>query len=429
MNSYYSGLYWTEEDNIDRKMVRNHLRVVGTAHVGQLVVDCWQKSGDLIGVPRYWARSQGLPGQDRTVCPRASWPAFRGKYRDNQPKALQEMLGALKQHQSYLLQAHTGFGKSLVGLSGVAALQTNVLVVAHKTDLLKQWRDSAKDFFGVESGLVQGDQWDWKHKVVVTTMQTLIKNLDKLPKGFKEHFGCLLIDEGHHMPCDTLTNIVSALPARYRIGMSATWNRTDNLGRVWELHFGKLGTKFKDVNQETKKYVHFLPVKLNLSDKSHYIKGKLSHSKYITSIGQSQELVWVLIDKIQAALDQGRRVLVVSHRTDQLKMFKIGLDSRGVKSIMYTGPSKTTKEQARQCRVILATAQKVSEGTDIPELDTLVMATPIGDITQVAGRITRKHKGKKSPLIIYPIIQTPYLIAISKKIVKQAAALDFKQIK
>ena len=96
---------------------------------------------------------------------------------------------------------------------------------------------------------------------------------------------------------------------------------------------------------------------------------------------------------------------------------------------MYTGPSKTTKEQARQCRVILATAQKVSEGTDIPELDTLVMATPIGDITQVAGRITRKHKGKKSPLIIYPIIQTPYLIAISKKIVKQAAALDFKQIK
>ena len=40
------------------------------------------------------------------------------------------------------------------------------------------------------------------------------------------------------------------------------------------------------------------------------------------------------------------------------------------------------------------------EGLDIPRLDTLVMATPKGDIVQASGRVQRKHSEKRVPLIV-----------------------------
>ena len=40
------------------------------------------------------------------------------------------------------------------------------------------------------------------------------------------------------------------------------------------------------------------------------------------------------------------------------------------------------------------------EGVDIPELDTLFMATPIGNVVQAVGRILREHPDKKSPVVV-----------------------------
>ena len=45
--------------------------------------------------------------------------------------------------------------------------------------------------------------------------------------------------------------------------------------------------------------------------------------------------------------------------------------------------------QAARARVLFATFSLVSEGIDIPALDTLVLATPISDVEQAAGRIRR----------------------------------------
>lgn len=45
--------------------------------------------------------------------------------------------------------------------------------------------------------------------------------------------------------------------------------------------------------------------------------------------------------------------------------------------------------QAEKAQVIFCTVQMVAEGVDIPAVDTLVMATPIGDAEQAVGRIRR----------------------------------------
>ena len=57
-------------------------------------------------------------------------------------------------------------------------------------------------------------------------------------------------------------------------------------------------------------------------------------------------------------------------------------------------------------RCIFATKQMASEGLDIPQLDTLVLATPMSDIEQARGRILRplysdgRLGEKKTPIIL-----------------------------
>ncbi len=46
------------------------------------------------------------------------------------------------------------------------------------------------------------------------------------------------------------------------------------------------------------------------------------------------------------------------------------------------------------------TFQMAQEGLDIPDLDTLFLSTPKGDIVQAVGRILRKYDGKKPPMVV-----------------------------
>jgi superfamily II DNA or RNA helicase len=56
-------------------------------------------------------------------------------------------------------------------------------------------------------------------------------------------------------------------------------------------------------------------------------------------------------------------------------------------------------EKSAKCDILFASYQLVSEGTDIPTLNTLIMTTPKKQIQQVVGRILRA-KTEFTPLII-----------------------------
>ena len=56
-------------------------------------------------------------------------------------------------------------------------------------------------------------------------------------------------------------------------------------------------------------------------------------------------------------------------------------------------------EKSSKCDIIFGTYQLVSEGTDIPTLNTLVMASPRKEIEQVVGRILRGYS-TKTPIVV-----------------------------
>jgi len=65
----------------------------------------------------------------------------------------------------------------------------------------------------------------------------------------------------------------------------------------------------------------------------------------------------------------------------------------------YEIEKKASLEESAKCDVLFATYQLVSEGTDIPTLNTLIMASPKKEIEQVVGRITRA-KNEHKPLVL-----------------------------
>ena len=56
------------------------------------------------------------------------------------------------------------------------------------------------------------------------------------------------------------------------------------------------------------------------------------------------------------------------------------------------------REESVNSSVILGTYQASGEGFDVPELDTLILATPKSDVEQAVGRILRQ-KNANEPLV------------------------------
>ena len=116
---------------------------------------------------------------------------------------------------------------------------------------------------------------------------------------------------------------------------------------------------------------------------------------------------------VREAYLQGRKILVLTERTEHLDAILAALDIQeptpfvlhGRMSKKQRGAVITRLEQLppESPRVLLATGKLVGEGFDHPALDTLVLAMPIswkGTLQQYAGRLHREHATKTDVRII-----------------------------
>jgi len=281
----------------------------------------------------------------------------------------------------------------------------------------------------VKSGWIQGTRREYKNRLLtVATVQTLYSQIDDI--DFWDNWGMVICDEGHRFPSLTFTSVIGELPAKYRLGVSATFRRADRLDKVWEWH---LGPKF--FKSESKglsgKYRQIFD-KLPINDKQFLLRnGNINHSAFATAITQFDERNKAIAKGVDNLAASGRKILVLSDRIDHLETLKKLIKTE---SGYYVGMVKGKKiDKDELCKsvkkqVILGTPGKISEGTDIPELDTLVLATMKGDIEQVVGRITRDFPDKFEPLVVDYVVSTGYNIALSKKREKVLQKLRFTKV-
>ncbi|MFO1206302.1 MAG: helicase-related protein [Burkholderiales bacterium] len=117
--------------------------------------------------------------------------------------------------------------------------------------------------------------------------------------------------------------------------------------------------------------------------------------------------------EVRKAFDQGRKVLLLTERTEHLDGIQVALGAEAPHLFVLHG-RMSRKQRATLIeeldalppdapRILLATGKLVGEGFDHPPLDTLVLAMPIswkGTLQQYAGRLHREHAGKTDVRII-----------------------------
>ena len=139
------------------------------------------------------------------------------------------------------IQLPTGKGKSILGLYLASQLKCKTLIVVHKTDLVKGWKDDIALAFNnkVKVGLIKAQSKTVGDFITIATIQTLNKLTPEEQSNLFNTFGFVIQDEMHHCPSTTFS-LVSKFNSRYKLGLTATPERSDGLTQVMHLFFGDI---------------------------------------------------------------------------------------------------------------------------------------------------------------------------------------------
>jgi len=223
----------------------------------------------------------------------------------------------------------------------------------------------------------------------------------------------VVVHNCHRVGADHFAQSGFRVPALLRMGISATPDRSDGREEVLAAHIGAIMVRSEAMPMVPRVIAQRSPwevpyVRRRQTDGSFTMiqiphnGGKAAHVVRMLSnhFGRNKKLAAFTA----AAYKKGRTILVQSDLKDHLDTLHDMLVSSGVPpadigfyvgglTSAARGVVKDTK------RVILATYMMTKEATDIPWLDTLVMATPKSDIRQIAGRILRYLPDKLEPVI------------------------------
>jgi superfamily II DNA or RNA helicase len=234
-----------------------------------------------------------------------------------------DSLQAMLQSRGGILQLACGKGKTVVALALAAALQIPTLVVVDTTQLVDQWQKAISDFLDVPGGVgMMGDgQFDWHKPIVIATYHTLARMAATLPEEVRRWFGLIIWDEAHHVAAPTFARSADLFSGR-RFGLTATPTRADGLHVVYNFHIGKV--VYKNLTQELKPHIYFRWTGLSLDKNDVLVQnatrdknGELHLNKIATHFGKWKTRLELIISEVRMAVEQGRKVLVLSKSIDE----------------------------------------------------------------------------------------------------------------
>jgi superfamily II DNA or RNA helicase len=380
-----------------------------------------------LGVPREWglARYRHLPLEDRTTegaaiyAPKRPDPNHpRVRNPEAQARFMADLLGAYDQHRSYIGMAPTGSGKTTCALNTAAELGRRFLVLVHLERLMDQWVEEIESKLGIPRnriGIIQQDRCEWRDRFACVGLLHSVCRRQYEPR-FYEGFGLVIYDEVHKIGSQFFAPAVSKFPSRYRLGLSATPERSDGGDRVFFYHLGPI---------RVTSAAEALPMRVVTVDYdcgTYPLWGDIpgARVKCLTKDQKRNQLLARLVRKLYA---DGRQALIVSDSVLHLQSLMGMAEQLGVprsKMGQYTaevhhaersplGEVKIVKrKQSKEAldrvkaesQLVFATYGMMTEGVDIPRLDAGIDATPKGKATQLIGRIRRPVPGKPRPVWI-----------------------------
>ena len=375
----------------------------------------FQETDECIILPRHYARTKlGPPLREEFPdLPRRPRMQSAITLRAEQVPIADKAISVLQSQGGGLLNLKTGAGKTILALEICSRLGLRTMVVVHKSFLLNQWIDRIRDVMpDARVGALQGPKIDIDGKDVVVAMLQSLSQRD-YPPGTLEGFGTLVVDECHHIGAHIFSRALPRVVTRYTLGLSATITRKDGLSKVFKHHLGDVIWKSSmDSPSTVVKMIVYHSTDREYCCERRTFRGTVMLPLIINNIVAHQPRNRLIMHEIRQYIrEPDRVVMVISERIAHLESLCGSFESEAIDICrngvtrratcgLYIGKMKQLAlDDSATKDVIFASTSMTREGLDIPALNTLVLASPLGDVVQASGRIMRRATDTP-PLII-----------------------------
>lgn len=309
----------------------------------------------------------------------------------------------------------TGAGKTLVALEIARCLKLTTTILVPSNFILQQFKNECIEKFGFEPGIIGGG----KNSIVditIATFQSLQSN--KLAcRELAERTSILIVDECQGVPAEGRANIVQQFRPEYLFGLSGTPDRTDGRAKAIFFYMGPIIAQYEGEFLKPTVEVIFTKIKLathvrvrrQINGQEHIVKKRLAYHEVIDRMIEDKNRNVLVSGLAMGEMMTGRKVLVLTKRVAHYKSMEAKFANfPGVHFIDSKDPGRNDllagfKSGLVDFNGIFGTTSLLAVGTDIPALDTLIIACDIKSsilTTQSVGRILRLFEGKQQPKII-----------------------------
>ena len=318
---------------------------------------------------------------------------------DYQKPVCDEAESILRKKNSIILELYPSFGKTVIGAYFAAKFGYKTAIMLTSTNLLKSWRGTLKTFMPkAKVFLIQNKKIPPPDTDIYICMGGRI---DHFPQDHIDQVGTLIIDECHQYGTEKRARILLRFRPKYKIALSATFERSDGFHRVIEEICGSKRIVIKNPKQFK---VYRVSTKINTPIVSNNGRADWQALRDAISLNPVRNNLILKITKILLGLD--RKILILTWLNenhvhvllDMLKTEKIDYD--------YLSGSKV---EYKDSRVLVGTISKIGTGFDEKEtcddfsgkrLDALIIAVSVKStslLEQMVGRVFRSE----SPIVVH----------------------------
>lgn len=333
----------------------------------------------------------------------------------------------------------TGAGKTHVATMAIEMCKRQTLVVVPTLDLMNQWYDLLVSTFNAEIGLIGGGFYEIG-AITVTTYASAFRHQERLGN----QFGLVIFDEAHHLPGEGYKYAAEFAIAPFRLGLTATPERTDGGEEFLENLIGKFVFRLEaqELAGEFLADYTIERIEVDLSDEEReaYVRERQIYTDFrrAKNLPYGQE-GWRMFLIYSAKSEDGRRAmkayrnykkialgteskihvlqdLLVRHKHDKVLIFTAENEMVYRISNDYLIPAITHETNVKERKfwldafnngdvLALATSKVLNEGVNIPDASVAIILSGSGssrEHIQRLGRILRKKGDKQA--VLYEVV-------------------------
>lgn len=333
----------------------------------------------------------------------------------------------------------TGAGKTHVATMAIEMCGRQTLVIVPTIDLMNQWYDLLISTFNAEIGLIGGGFYEIG-AITVTTYASAFRHQERIGN----QFGLVIFDEAHHLPGEGYKYAAEFAIAPFRLGLTATPERTDGGESELERLIGKTVYRL-EAQQIAGEYLADYTlerVEVDLTEKEREMYQ--AEREIYTNFRRKMNLPygqegWRLFLIQSARSEDGRRAmkayrnykkialgteakvhvlrdLLIRHRHDKTLIFTAENEMVYRISNDYLVPAITHETNVKERKfwldafnngdvLALATSKVLNEGVNIPDASVAIILSGSGssrEHIQRLGRILRKKDDKQA--VLYEVV-------------------------